>query len=195
MRSNCRRWLKLFRIVREFRKIIARIAEYDLRACSKSFFRCLTWNLMSGPVTEIQPTSGRRGLLSIVLPAYNEQEVLPLTHSRFAAMEPVFKQWGLDHEIIFVNDGSKDRTPDILNEFASRDPHVRVVHLARNFGHQAAVSAGLSVARGDVVAVMDCDLQDPPEVLPQFLAKWREGVQVVYSIRQKRKKGVGEGFA
>src|SRR5215203_6120475 len=120
-------------------------------------------------------------LLSVVLPAYNEQAVLPKTYARFSAMEAELAQWGLDYELIFVNDGSRDATPEMLNELAGRDRHVRAVHLARNFGHQAAVTAGLTIARGDVVAVMDCDLQDPPEILPQFLAKWREGFQVVYA--------------
>ncbi len=134
-------------------------------------------------------------LLSVVLPAYNEQAVLPTTHARFSAMEQALAQWGLDYELIFVNDGSKDATPEMLNTLAATDRHVRIVHLARNFGHQAAVTAGLTVARGDVVAVMDCDLQDPPEILPQFLAKWREGFQVVYAIRKKRKEWFGSCFA
>src|SRR2546430_9178107 len=134
-------------------------------------------------------------LLSVVLPCYNEQAVLPKTHARFSAMEQAFAQWGLDYELIFVNDGSRDNTPEMLNELAGKDRHVRAVHLARNFGHQAAVTAGLTVARGDVVAVMDCDLQDPPEILPQFLAKWREGFQVVYAVRKKRKEWVGKRFA
>ena len=134
-------------------------------------------------------------LLSIVLPAYNEQEVLPQTYARFAAECPKFRQWGLDYEIIFCNDGSKDNTPAMLDELAAKDPHVRAVHLTRNFGHQAAITAGLTVARGDVVAIMDCDLQDPPEVLPNFIAKWREGFQVVYAVRQKRKEWFGKRFA
>jgi dolichol-phosphate mannosyltransferase len=134
-------------------------------------------------------------LLSVILPAYNEQDVLPQTYARFSAMEQTLSQWGLDYELLFINDGSRDSTPEMLNELAGKDRHVRAVHLARNFGHQAAVTAGLTVARGDVVAVMDCDLQDPPEILPQFLAKWREGFQVVYAIRKKRKEWIGKRFA
>jgi glycosyltransferase involved in cell wall biosynthesis len=102
---------------------------------------------------------------------------------------------GLDHELIFVNDGSHDRTPTILDDLAAADPHVRAVHLTRNFGHQAAITAGLTVARGDAIAIMDCDLQDPPEVLPDFIAKWQEGYQVVYAIRQKRKEWFGKRLA
>jgi len=140
--------------------------------------------------------SGTAALLSIILPAFNEQDVLPQTYARFAAECPkLTQQFGLDCEIIFVNDGSRDRTADMLDEFAARDPRVRAVHLTRNFGHQPAISAGLTVARGDVVAIMDCDLQDPPEVLPQFVSKWREGNQVVYAIRKKRKEWFGKRFA
>jgi polyisoprenyl-phosphate glycosyltransferase len=134
-------------------------------------------------------------LLSVVLPCHNEQAVLGMTHGRFTAMQSSLASMGLDYELVFVNDGSGDSTPQILNDLASHDPHVRAVHLARNFGHQAAVSAGLSVARGDVVAVMDCDLQDPPEILPRFLDKWREGFQVVYAIRKKRKEWFGKRLA
>lgn len=141
------------------------------------------------------PQSSTRRLLSIVLPAYNEQDVLPLTYQRFTQMAAELERLGLDYELIFVNDGSRDQTPDMLNELAQSDPRVRAVHLARNFGHQPAVTAGLSVARGDVVAIMDCDLQDPPEILPQFLAKWREGFQVIYAVRKKRKEWFGKRFA
>ena len=135
-------------------------------------------------------------LLSMVLPAYNEQDVLPETYRRFTAECPKWLgQFGLDYEIIFVNDGSRDRTPALLDGFAEADPHVRAVHLTRNFGHQAAISAGLTVARGEAVAIMDCDLQDPPEVLPQFIRRWLEGNQVVYAIRQKRKEWAGKRLA
>jgi dolichol-phosphate mannosyltransferase len=137
----------------------------------------------------------RKGLLSMVLPAFNEQEVLPETYRRFTAECPKFAGLGLDYEIVFVNDGSRDRTAEILDELAARDSHIRAVHLTRNFGHQAAISAGLTVARGDAVAIMDCDLQDPPEVLPQFIQKWRDGNQVVYAIRKKRKEWFGKRFA
>lgn len=132
----------------------------------------------------------RQPLLSVVLPAYNEQDVLPMTHARFSGVGPTLAGLGLDYELIFVNDGSRDATPAMLDEMAAKDPHVRVVHLTRNFGHQAAITAGLAVARGDVVAIMDCDLQDPPEVLPRFIEQWRAGNQVVYAVRRKRKENV-----
>ena len=134
-------------------------------------------------------------LLSVVLPAYNEQAVLPKAYARFSAMRDTLGQWGLDYELLFVNDGSSDTTAEMLNQFAADDVRVKAVHLTRNFGHQAAVSAGLTIASGDVVAVMDCDLQDPPEILPHFLAKWREGFQVVYAVRKKRKEWFGKRFA
>jgi dolichol-phosphate mannosyltransferase len=146
-----------------------------------------------------RPTStasrGGRTLLSVVLPAYNEQEVLPLAYQRLSAMKSVLAEREVDYELVFVNDGSRDDTARMLDELALSDPHVRAVHLSRNFGHQAAVTAGLEMARGDVVAIMDCDLQDPPEVLPDFLSKWREGFQVVYAIRKKRKEWFGKRLA
>ncbi|HSU66329.1 MAG TPA: glycosyltransferase family 2 protein [Tepidisphaeraceae bacterium] len=150
---------------------------------------------MSGLSDNSFTDNRRRQLLSIVLPVYNEEEVLPLAHERFTAMGVPLGQLGLDYELVFVNDGSRDSTPDLLNGLAGGDPHVRAVHLTRNFGHQAAVTAGLSLARGDVVAVMDCDLQDPPEILPRFLAEWRNGYQVVYAVRQKRKEWFGKRLA
>jgi dolichol-phosphate mannosyltransferase len=134
-------------------------------------------------------------LLSIVLPAYNEQDVLPMTHARFSGVGPTLASLGFDYELIFVNDGSRDRTAAMLDALAASDPHVRAVHLTRNFGHQAAITAGIAVARGQVVAVMDCDLQDPPEVLPRFLEKWREGYKVVYAVRRKRKEWFGKRLA
>lgn len=139
--------------------------------------------------------NGRKALLSIVLPAYNEQDVLPMTHERFTSVGPTLDALGLDYELIFVNDGSRDSTPFMLDDLASKDPHVRAVHLTRNFGHQAAITAGLNVARGDAVAIMDCDLQDPPEVLPKFIEQWRNGNQVVFAVRRKRKEWFGKRFA
>jgi glycosyltransferase involved in cell wall biosynthesis len=155
----------------------------------------MAMNIMASLTANGIASIPRQGLLSMVLPAFNEEEVLPETYRRFTAECPKFAELGLDYEIVFVNDGSRDRTGDILDDLAARDPHVRAVHLTRNFGHQAAISAGLTVARGDAVAIMDCDLQDPPEVLPQFIRKWQQGNQVVYAIRQKRKEWFGKRFA
>src|SRR5690606_35159940 len=116
-------------------------------------------------------SASQRQLLSVILPAYNEQDVLPMTYERFSGVTSALKELGLDLELIFVNDGSRDETARMLDELAERDARVKAVHLTRNFGHQAAITAGLTLARGDVVAIMDCDLQDPPEVLPRFIEK------------------------
>jgi dolichol-phosphate mannosyltransferase len=124
--------------------------------------------------------------LSVVIPAYNEQENLPTLYVRLvAALSPL----GLTYEIIFVNDGSRDATLPTLQQLAAADQRVAAIDLARNFGHQVAISAGLDHSRGRAVIIMDGDLQDPPEVLPEFIAKWREGHDVVYAIREQRKEG------
>ena len=122
----------------------------------------------------------------MVLPVYNEEENLPVLYDRLSA---VLKATGLEYELIFVDDGSHDRSLEQLHRLASSDPRMNIVELARNFGHQVAISAGLDYARGRGVIVMDADLQDPPEVLPQFIAKWQEGHDVVYAIRERRKEG------
>lgn len=144
--------------------------------------------------TENQETP-RRQLLSIVLPAYNEAAVIPHTYRRLVGLEGTFASLGLDYELVFVNDGSRDDTASALNALAATDGRVRIVHLTRNFGHQAAVTAGLSVARGHAVVIMDCDLQDPPEVLPDLIAPWRAGCRVVYAVRRKRKEWFGKRAA
>ncbi len=125
-------------------------------------------------------------VLSVVIPVFNEQDNLQELYTRLVAvlseLEPSF-------EIVFVDDGSRDRSLELLSQFAQNDARVIVISFARNFGHQAAISAGLDLARGSGVIVMDADLQDPPEVLGQFVAKWREGHDVVYAIREHRKEG------
>lgn len=124
--------------------------------------------------------------LSVVVPAYNEEENLPALYARLlAALDPL----GLSYELIFVNDGSRDRTLSLLQQLSADDQRVVAIDLARNFGHQVAISAGLDHSRGRAVIIMDGDLQDPPEVLPQFIDKWRAGYDVVYAIREQRKEG------
>lgn len=124
--------------------------------------------------------------LSVVVPVYFEEAVLEAFYERvctaLAPLEPEFRL-----ELVFVNDGSTDRSLEILLGLRERDPRVMVLHFSRNFGHQIAVTAGLDHAGGDVVAVIDADLQDPPEVIPQMLAKWREGYKVVYGVRAERR--------
>ncbi len=139
------------------------------------------FTLPPAPLVELQRLS-----LSMVIPVFQEEENLPVLHQR---LTEVMRQLETSYEIIFVDDGSRDRSVEIMHDLAAQDPHVRVVELSRNFGHQVAISAGLDYARGEAVIVMDADLQDPPEVLPQFIAKWREGHDVVYAIRAERKEG------
>ena len=111
----------------------------------------------------------QRPELSIVIPLFNEEENIHELHRR---VSEALTALGMTYEVVFVNDGSRDRTAELANEFARRDPHVVVVHLSRNFGHQAAISAGIQVAHGRGVVLMDGDLQDPPEVLGTFVKAW-----------------------
>lgn len=125
--------------------------------------------------------------ISVVVPVYNESDNLPELARRLHA---VLEAQGDTYEVIFVDDGSQDNSLGILGSLRASDPHVRVVRLSRNFGHQAAISAGIDHARGDVIIVMDADLQDPPEEIPNLLAHWQQGYQVVYAIRHQRKEGL-----
>lgn len=120
---------------------------------------------------------------SVIIPAFNEQEVLPLSYPRLKA---VMDTLGEDYELIFVNDGSRDNTLTQLKELAEKDKHVRVISFSRNFGHQEAVSAGMASASGQAVVIIDCDLQDPPEVIPEMVKKWQAGADIVYGQRVKR---------
>lgn len=125
-------------------------------------------------------------LISIVLPVYNEAVVIGTLVSELTR---VIEHCSTNAEIIFVNDGSSDRSGEILDALAEKRHDVRVVHFSRNFGHQAAVQAGLAHATGDAVVLMDSDLQDAPEAIERFLASWQEGYDVVYAIRVNRKEG------
>lgn len=130
--------------------------------------------------------------LSVVIPLFNEEENLPELHRRLtAALEAL----AIRYELIFVNDGSRDRTPELLDALAERDPSLVVLHLSRNFGHQPAISAGIDASQGEAVVLMDGDLQDPPEVLGEFIKTWRAGNDVVYAIRTKRKEGLFKRLA
>ncbi len=124
--------------------------------------------------------------ISVVVPLFDEQENLPELHRRLSAS---LQALGCDYEIVLVDDGSRDATPVLIDDLVAADPHVLGIHLSRNFGHQAALSAGLEHARGRAVVVMDGDLQDPPEVIGDFLERWREGYDVVYAVRTRRKEG------
>ena len=126
-----------------------------------------------------------QSLLSIVLPVYNEARVLGELISQVTAAA---RACGMHYEIVLVNDGSRDASGELLDALAASDEHLRIVHLARNFGHQAAVQAGLAQARGDAVVLMDSDLQDSPLAIPRFVAAWRDGCDVVYAVRVDRKE-------
>lgn len=126
-------------------------------------------------------------MLSIVIPVFNEEENLPKLYERLVAVSPT---WNFPFEAILVDDGSTDRTLSVLRELHNQDSRFKFISFSRNFGHQTAVSAGLRYASGDVVSVMDADLQDPPEELHRFLDQWRQGYQVVYGVRTKRKENI-----
>ncbi|MEA3397341.1 MAG: glycosyltransferase family 2 protein [Chloroflexota bacterium] len=121
---------------------------------------------------------------SVVAPIYNEEALVEEFYRRVhAVMESLDKPW----ELVLVDDGSRDRSPDLMDQLHVQDPgHVVVLHFARNFGHQLAITAGMDYARGDAVIVIDADLQDPPEVIADLIAKWREGYEVVYAVRAER---------
>lgn len=121
--------------------------------------------------------------LSVVVPIFNEAAVLPELDGRLSS---VLAAACPDYEVVFVDDGSVDASPMILLGIAERNPRVRVLRFSRNFGHQAAVTAGIEHARGRAVVVIDADLQDPPEVISDLLAKWREGFEVVSAVRAER---------
>lgn len=125
---------------------------------------------------------------SVVVPVYNEQEVVEESYKR---LKKVMEGVGEPYEIIFVNDGCYDRTPDILERICDQDPAIKLITFSRNFGHQIAISAGMDFARGRAIAVIDADLQDPPELIPDMIEQWKKGFDVVYGKRLKRK---GEGL-
>lgn len=138
---------------------------------------------MSNPYdTAVLADNERRlELLSVVAPVYNEEATLETFYARVCdALE------GIVFELVLVDDGSTDASPDLLERLAADDPRVRVVFLSRNFGHQTALTAGLDHAGGSAVVMLDADLQDPPELIPRMLDHWRSGCDVVYAVRERR---------
>jgi polyisoprenyl-phosphate glycosyltransferase len=123
--------------------------------------------------------------VSVVIPCYNETEVLPVLFERLSAAA---RQWTAGLEVVLVDDGSTDDTWRLMCEFHQRDPRWKLIRLSRNFGHQVALWTGLKHATGDVVAVLDADLQDPPEILSRFFEQWERGSDVVYAVRTNRKE-------
>ena len=134
---------------------------------------------------KVPPTE--RPELTVIVPIYNEEETLPELDRRLMA---ALTDLGETFEVIYVNDGSRDRSFSILTSLTEGDARIRVIDFSRNFGHQAAFYAGLRRADGRAVVLMDGDLQDPPEVIGDLVAKWREGYEVVYAIRKGRKEGI-----
>jgi polyisoprenyl-phosphate glycosyltransferase len=128
-------------------------------------------------------TRRERPTLSLVLPIYNEEDVIPELHRR---LQQFLAKLGMSAEVLFVDDGSKDRSMELLRGVAAGEPRYRILSFSRNFGHQTAITAGVDHARGRAVVVMDADLQDPPEVVLEMVAKWRQGFDVVYARRRKR---------
>ena len=126
--------------------------------------------------------------ISLIVPVYYEEEVLPLAYPR---MKAALDKTGYEHEIIFVNDGSRDGTMKILRKIAAADKQVKVLSFSRNFGHQLAVTAGMDEATGDALVIIDADLQDPPELIPDMVKLWEQGADIVYGQRKKRE---GESF-
>lgn len=121
-------------------------------------------------------------MISIVIPLYNEEAVILETNRQLTQT-----MQGMDYELLYVNDGSRDATGQLVRELAAQDKHIRLLDFSRNFGHQTAITAGMEYATGDAVVIIDADLQDPPRVILQMIAKWQEGYQVVYGKRVERK--------
>jgi glycosyltransferase involved in cell wall biosynthesis len=181
--------------------IIKHLGELFLvNANSLRFLRCsslcayhfwyVTWylNYATGEARTMRETSSNEIVHSIVIPVYNEAQGLGALFNR---MKKVVD--GLDSpcEVILVNDGSKDGSSDLLDQLNAKDKRFKVLHLSRNFGHQIAITAGIEWASGRTVTVMDADLQDPPELIYEFIKQWKDGFEVVYAQRRAR---VGESF-
>lgn len=128
---------------------------------------------------------GAESKLSVVIPCYNEEAVLPMLFARLSAAAG---QWGLEYEVILIDDGSTDGTWEQMQRIHQSDPRWKMLSLSRNFGHQIALWTGLCASTGRIVAVLDGDLQDPPEILPEFFKKWEEGYDVIYGVRKQRKE-------
>ena len=129
---------------------------------------------------------------SIILPVYNESENLQQLYERISKVMAKLKS---SYEVVFINDGSTDRTGEMLVALHKKDSVVKIINFSRNFGHQTAVSAGLKYCTGDMVAILDSDLQDPPEVLPDFFKKLESGYDTVYAVRKNRKETAWKKFA
>lgn len=126
-------------------------------------------------------------MISILIPCFNEEAVIPALYERLSAAAGNLND---SYEVVVVDDGSSDSSWDLLKNISQRDNHWKIIKLSRNFGHQAALSAALFHAKGDCAVLIDADLQDPPEEIGRFIEKWKEGFQVVYAVRAKRKESI-----
>jgi glycosyltransferase involved in cell wall biosynthesis len=131
-------------------------------------------------------------MISVIIPIFNEQEVLPELHRRLTG---VIGQLREEAEVILVDDSSRDKSFELMKEIHKQDPRFKLIRLSRNFGHQVAISAGIELAHGDAVVLMDGDLQDPPELLPQMVDLWKQGNAVVYTVKRSRKENPLKRFA
>lgn len=178
--------------VREF--VLGRLALADCvrlaGVTEAEFFDLLSTLDSFDPVAAAPPAAanetGPSPRISVVVPVYNEEENLPVLHARLAAVLPAHGPY----EIVFVDDGSRDRSVAVVLDLQQQDQAVRLLRFSRNFGHQAAITAGIAAARGEAVILMDCDLQDPPELLPELVQRWQDGYEVVYAVRQHRDEGL-----
>ena len=127
--------------------------------------------------------STKQRLLSLIIPVFNEQEVL---RDSFCRMDAAMQKTGYAYEILYINDGSRDHTLDQLRALAQAHPYVKVLSFSRNFGHQLAVTCGMDAAKGDALIIIDVDLQDPPELIPEMVRMWEAGADIVYGKRIKR---------
>jgi polyisoprenyl-phosphate glycosyltransferase len=145
---------------------------------------------MTNPPLDSHPAAPvpERPTLSVIVPIFNEEDVIPELYRR---MTEVMVQIGASWEMICVNDGSRDRSLEMLRDLHDKDKRIKVVNFSRNFGHQIAITAGMDYAQGDAVVIIDADLQDPPELIGTMLEHWREGYEVVYAVRSERR---GESF-
>ncbi len=130
--------------------------------------------------------------ISVIIPCFNEQEVIDALYRRLTAAAT---SWRVPYEVIVVDDGSQDATWALLTEVHKKDPRWKAVRFSRNFGHQTAISAGLQLAQGEAVVILDADLQDPPEVVEKLIEKWQQGYEVVYGVRRRRKEPLWKRFA
>lgn len=138
-------------------------------------------------VRDMQSERPKHAKLGLIIPCYNEEAVLP---QLLAGLERMRQQANCTIYILFIDDGSRDRTFELITQASLKDPGIACLRFSRNFGHQTAVAAGLRYVEGDVIGVLDADLQDPPEVMLKMVDKWQEGFDVVYGVRQNRKEGV-----